>query len=59
MIFFMNIILENVEDEVYEFEIKFRIYVIRASIKIRVSIFEKIIMRKFNVKFARFFFNFN
>ena len=43
MISFMNIIFINVEDEIYELEIKFRIYIIRISNKSRISSFEKII----------------
>ena len=43
MIFFINVIFVNVEDEVYELEIKFRIYITRIPSKPRVSIFEKII----------------
>ena len=46
------------KDEIYKFEIIFRTYITRASIKIRVLIFEKIIMRKLNVKFIRFIFSF-
>ena len=41
IIFFMNIIFENVEDEVCEFEIRFRIYIIRISSKPRASISRK------------------
>ena len=43
MIFFINVIFENVEDEVCELEVRFRIYIIRTSNKPRASIFKKII----------------
>ena len=43
MISLMNVIFENVEDEVCELEMRFRIYIIRISNKPRASIFEKII----------------
>ena len=33
MIFFINVIFENVKGEVCEFEVRFRIYITRASIK--------------------------
>ena len=78
MIFFINVIFVNVKGEVYELEMRFRIYIIRTSSKPRVSIFkkiinliisfrssfelrffEKIIMRKSNVKYVKktIFFN--
>ena len=40
MIFFINVI---VKDEVYKFEMRFRIYAIRISSKSQISNFEKII----------------
>ena len=43
MIFFINVIFINVEDKIYEFKMRFRIYIIRISSKSRVSNFEKII----------------
>ena len=50
MIFFINVIFENVKDKIYKFKMKFRIYIIRASIKTRVSICGKIIIYKYKNK---------
>ena len=58
MIFFINVFFVSVEGKVYKFEMRFRTCAIRASIKIRTSIFKKTIMRKSNVKLARFTFFF-
>ena len=43
IISFMNVIFENVEDEICELKVRFRIYTIRISSKPRSSIFKKII----------------
>ena len=43
IIFFINVIFANVEDEIYELKIRFRIYAIRISSKPRISNFEKVI----------------
>ena len=58
MISFINVISINVEDEVCEFEMRFRIYTIRISNKPRIPIFEKIINLtiSFRLKFELRFF---
>ena len=51
--------MKVLKDEICKFKVRFRTYTIRASIKTQISIFEKIMMRKSNVKLARFTFFLN